>query len=67
MKPARSRPDPIADCLAADRRRLRALTRELRQLYGTRREVAQAEYDTLLEKSRAAVAARRSRSATSVR
>ena len=59
MKPARSRPDPIADCLAADRRRLRALTRELRQLYGTRREVAQAEYDTLLEKSRAAVAARR--------
>ena len=59
MKPARSRPDPTADCLAADRRRLRALTRELRQLYGTRREVAQAEYDTLLEKSRAAVAARR--------
>ena len=48
MKPARSRPDSLADCLAADRRRLRALTRELRQLYGTRRETAQAEYDTLL-------------------
>ena len=59
MNSPRSRPDPLDHCLAADRRRLRALTRELRQLYGARRDAAQAEYDTLLEKSRAAVAARR--------
>ena len=59
MNSPRLRPDPLADCLAVDRRRLRALSRELRQLYGARRDAAQVEHDTLLAKSRAAVAVRR--------
>ena len=50
---------PQADCLAADVRRLRAMARDLRHLYGARRDALQAEYDALREKSRAAVAARR--------
>ena len=40
-------------------RRLKAMARDLRHLYGERRDVLQAEYDALREKSRAAVAARR--------
>jgi ATP-dependent helicase HrpA len=47
------------DCLSADRFRLRAMARDLRHLYGDRREALRAEYEQLLEKSRAAVAARR--------
>lgn len=50
---------PQPDCLAADVRRLRAMARDLRHLYGARRDALQAEYDALREKSQAAVAARR--------
>ncbi|MDR1935963.1 MAG: ATP-dependent RNA helicase HrpA [Candidatus Accumulibacter sp.] len=49
----------FSDCLSADRPRLRAMARELRHLYGVRREALRKEYEQLLEKSRAAVAARR--------
>ena len=52
--------DLVADCLAADLRRLRALAREM-GAGGPRREQAQADFSTLLERSRAAVAARRAR------
>jgi len=51
----------FADCLASDRRRLRALARDLRRVFGAKREALQAERDHLLEKSRAAVAARLAR------
>jgi ATP-dependent helicase HrpA len=47
------------DCLAADARRLTGMRRDLRHLYGTRRDALQTEYDRLLEKSRTTVAARR--------
>ncbi len=57
---ARSRDAFLADCLAADARRLRALARDMGQA-GHRRERAQADFAELLEKSKAAVAARRSR------
>ncbi|MDR1367698.1 MAG: ATP-dependent helicase, partial [Candidatus Accumulibacter sp.] len=50
---------PFSDCLAIDRRRLRALAREMRPLYGERREAAEAKYEALLESSRAAVSLRR--------
>ena len=56
--PSRPPDDFLADCLAADVRRLRALTREMGQA-GPRREKAQADFGQLLEKSQAAVAARR--------
>ncbi len=52
------------DCLASDIRRLRGLSRDLRQAPGSRRnnaEKAQADFAALLEKSRAAVAERRAR------
>jgi ATP-dependent helicase HrpA len=52
---------PFADCLAADQRRLRALARDLRHVFGARRDALQAESERLLERSRAAVAARRAR------
>jgi ATP-dependent helicase HrpA len=51
----------LADCLAADHHRLRALSRDMTRLEGPRREKAQADFAALLEKSRAAVAARRNR------
>ncbi|WP_300318383.1 ATP-dependent RNA helicase HrpA [Accumulibacter sp.] len=58
-------PDPpangFADCLALDQRSLRALTRDLRHCFGAKRDIRLAERDSLLEKSRAAVAARRAR------
>ena len=53
--------NPFADCLARDQRRLRALARELRYLFGSKRQALQAESDRLFEHSRAAVAARRAR------
>jgi ATP-dependent helicase HrpA len=53
--------NPFADCLAADQRRLRALARDLRHVFGARRDALQAESERLLERSRAAVAARRAR------
>jgi ATP-dependent helicase HrpA len=57
-----SRPaDSSADALTSDARRLRALSRELRQAVGPKRDKAQADLATLLEASRAAVAERRSR------
>ncbi len=58
--PSRTGSDFIADCLAADVRRLRALARDMGQA-GPRREKVQAEFAELLEKSKAAVAARRAR------
>jgi len=65
MKSARtssksSSPD-FHDCLSLDRRRLQGLSRDARQLQGARREQAAAEFAALLEKSRAAFAARRAR------
>ena len=47
------------DCLAADQRRLRGMARDLRHLFGAKRDALQAEYTVLLEKSQATVAARR--------
>ena len=58
-KPQKSEKAAFGDCLAIDRRRLRSLARDLRQLYGARRDAVQAEADALLAKSRAAVAMRR--------
>ncbi|MDR2506607.1 MAG: ATP-dependent RNA helicase HrpA [Candidatus Accumulibacter sp.] len=49
----------FSGCLTADQQRLRAIARDLRRLEGAARKAAQAEYDFLLERSRAAVAARR--------
>ena len=46
-------------CLSSDARRLASMKRDLRHLYGKKQEALQAEYDRLLEKSRAIVAARR--------
>ncbi|MBK7899204.1 MAG: ATP-dependent RNA helicase HrpA [Azonexus sp.] len=51
---------PLHDCLAADARRLRALARDMGQP-GPRREKARADFAELLEKSKAAVTARRAR------
>ena len=53
--------EPRADSLTADARRLRALSRELQQAAGPKREKAQADLAALLDASRAAVAARRAR------
>jgi len=65
-KPPRSAPphassSPFADCLAVDQRRLRSHARDLRHLFGGKREALSAEHDRLLGQSRAAVAARRAR------
>ncbi|HJW27114.1 MAG TPA: ATP-dependent RNA helicase HrpA [Rhodocyclaceae bacterium] len=49
------------DCLAADLHRLRILSRDMKRLEGPRREKAQSDFAALLEKSRAAVTARRAR------
>jgi ATP-dependent helicase HrpA len=53
--------DPFADCLALDQRRLRSMARDLRHVFGSKRDALQAQRDELLGKSRAAVAARRAR------
>ena len=53
--------DTSSETLTADARRLRALSRELRQTAGPKREKAQADLAALLDASRAAVAARRAR------
>ena len=53
------RKSEFEDCLAVDQRRLRSMARDLRHLFGSKREALQADYDRLLEKSRAAVAVRR--------
>jgi len=47
------------DCLAVDLRRLRSTARDLRHLFGAKRDALQVEFEKLIEKSRAAVAARR--------
>ena len=62
--PPTTAPDPaipFADCLALDQRQLRALTRALRHGFGAKRDALLAERDSLVENSRAAVAARRAR------
>jgi len=51
----------FADCLAVDQRRLRSLARDLRHLFGAKRDAVLADYERLLERSRAAVAVRRER------
>jgi ATP-dependent helicase HrpA len=51
----------FADCLTADARRLRALSREVQRSTGEKRSKLQAELAELLERSRAAVLARRAR------
>ena len=57
-----SRPaDSRSDTLTADARRLRALSRELQQASGSKREKAQADLAALLAASRTAVAERRSK------
>ena len=56
-RPADSRPDT----LTADARRLRALSRELQQAIGPKREKPQADLGALLAASRTAVAERRSK------
>jgi ATP-dependent helicase HrpA len=53
--------DPFADCLALDQRRLRSMARDLRHVFGSKRDALQAQRDELLGRSRAAVAARRAR------
>ncbi|HRP97238.1 MAG TPA: ATP-dependent RNA helicase HrpA [Rhodocyclaceae bacterium] len=53
--------DTFADCLSADRPRLRALERKLRQLPPPRRARVQEEFDALAAKSRTALAERRAR------
>ncbi|WP_211364211.1 ATP-dependent RNA helicase HrpA [Propionivibrio limicola] len=51
---------PVAfDVLAADSRRLASMKRDLRHLFGAKRDALQAEFEKLLEKSRAIVATRR--------
>ncbi|MCE1241644.1 ATP-dependent RNA helicase HrpA [Oryzomicrobium sp.] len=50
----------FADCLAADRPKLRALSREMKQ-NGPRAAKARADFDALLERSKGIVAARRKR------
>ena len=57
--PDTGRRDDGAACLSSDARRLASMKRDLRHLYGKKQESLQAEYDALLEKSRAAVALRR--------
>lgn len=56
-RPAETR----TESLTADARRLRALSRELQQAGGSKREKAQADLAALLDASRTAVAARRAR------
>ena len=60
QKPPRSAA-AFPDCLAADQRRLRSLSRDLRHAFGKKAEAMQAEFDALVAKSRAAVARRRER------
>ncbi|MBK8743282.1 MAG: ATP-dependent RNA helicase HrpA [Propionivibrio sp.] len=55
------RKSEYADCLAVDQRGLRALARDMRHAFGTKRDELQGEHDRLLEKSRAAVMGRRTR------
>ena len=58
MKRQHSRSE-FDDCLAVDLRRLRSTARDLRHLFGAKRDALQVEFEKLIEKSRAAVAARR--------
>ncbi|MDS4016277.1 MAG: ATP-dependent RNA helicase HrpA [Candidatus Accumulibacter sp.] len=51
----------FGDCLVSDRRRLGALARDLRHVFGVRRETLLAERETLLARSRSAFAERRAR------
>jgi ATP-dependent helicase HrpA len=53
------RKNEFDDCLAVDQRRLRSMARDLRHLFGAKRDALQSDYDKLLERSRAAVANRR--------
>ena len=55
------RDDTFLETLTADSRKLRALARELRQAVGDKRSKAQADFAALHERSKAAVAERRSR------
>ena len=57
-KPSRNSFD---DCLAADRPRLAALFRELKNVSGPRRQKTEADFNALLERSRGIVAKRRER------
>lgn len=52
-------PNAFADCLSADQGRLIGLARALARAGGEKRTRLQAEFDALLERSRASVAARR--------
>ncbi|HNQ75833.1 MAG TPA: hypothetical protein PKM39_04265, partial [Pseudothauera hydrothermalis] len=52
-------PNAFADCLSADQGRLIGLARALARAGGEKRARLQAEFDALLERSRAGVAARR--------
>mgnify|MGYP000585495554 CR=1 FL=1 len=45
----RSERSEFTDCLAVDQRRLRSMARDLRHLFGSKRDALQAEYDKLLE------------------
>ncbi len=56
-----TRKSEFDDCLAADQRRLRSQARDLRRLFGARRDALQAEHEALRTQSRAAVAVRRTR------
>jgi len=55
------RKSEFEDCLAVDQRRLRSMARDLRHLFGERRDKLQIEYNTLRERSQMAVDARRAR------
>ncbi|WP_319241485.1 ATP-dependent RNA helicase HrpA [uncultured Propionivibrio sp.] len=56
---SRSARSEFDDCLAADQRRLRSMARDLRHLFGAKRDALQADFEKLIERSRAAVAVRR--------
>ena len=53
--PPSPRKSEFEDCLAVDQRRLRSMARDLRHLFGAKRDAAQADFDKRIEKSRAAV------------
>jgi len=43
------RKSEFEDCLAVDQRRLRAMARDLRHLFGAKRDTLQVDYDKLRE------------------
>ena len=51
----------LDDCLAADRRRLKSLLRDLKSQQGDRKDKARADFDALAKRSSEAVTARRAR------